>query len=111
MAEGIRFHFDESVELAVAKGLRRLGLDITTSQEMALLHKDDDVQFAFAKAQGRVIVTHDTHFFGLVAQQAEHPGLVFCEMHSRSIGEMVRGLKHIYDNHTPQEMSGQIEYL
>lgn len=111
MAERIRFHLDENVAPAIAEGLRRWRIDVTTSQEAGLLHRNDEVQLAFAIAQGRVLVTHDTHFFTLAAARPEHPGIVFSEMHALSIGQMVRGLKHICDTWTAEDMAGQIEYL
>lgn len=37
MAEKVRFHLDENVSNAVAEGLRRRGVDVTTTPEEALI--------------------------------------------------------------------------
>ena len=41
MAEKIRFHLDENVSNAVAEGLRRRGIDITTTPEESLISVSD----------------------------------------------------------------------
>lgn len=41
MAEKIRFHLDENVSTAVAEGLRRRGIDVTTTPEQALIGISD----------------------------------------------------------------------
>jgi antitoxin component of RelBE/YafQ-DinJ toxin-antitoxin module len=52
MPERIRFHLDENVSHAVAAGLRRRGLDITTAVEIGLRAASDEEQLAFAFSQG-----------------------------------------------------------
>jgi hypothetical protein len=36
MAEGIRFHLDENVDRAIALGLRRRAIDVTTTKDAGL---------------------------------------------------------------------------
>ena len=57
MAEVIRFHLDENVNPAIAVGLRKRGIDVTTSQEVGLLGVSDLEQLAYARREGRVILT------------------------------------------------------
>ena len=59
MAKTIRFHLDEHVEPAIAAGLRRRGIDVTTSADAGLLGADDTDHVAFALGQDRVIFTSD----------------------------------------------------
>ena len=61
----IRYHLDEHVDPAVAKGLRQRGVDVTTTVEAGLAGASDDGQLAFAAADGRVFVTRDRHFLVL----------------------------------------------
>lgn len=42
MARTIRFHLDENVHRAIAEGLRRRGIDVTTTPEVGLLNATDD---------------------------------------------------------------------
>jgi predicted nuclease of predicted toxin-antitoxin system len=62
MVERIRFHLDENVSNAVAEGLRRRGIDVTTTPEESLISVSDLGQLEFALSQKRVIFTQDTDF-------------------------------------------------
>jgi hypothetical protein len=44
----IRFHLDENISQAIANGLRRRGIDVTTTPEESLIGKLDEEQLAFA---------------------------------------------------------------
>ena len=58
----LRFHLDENVPTAVARGLRARGIDLTTADEAGLLSAEDEVHLAIATTAGRVVVTHDEDF-------------------------------------------------
>ena len=111
MSEQIRFHLDENVDPAVATALRLQGIDVTTTREMNLLGQPDDVQFNFVCRQRRVIVTHDTDFLRLAAQNEAHWGVAFCQKGTRSLGEIIRSLTLIYEVLSADEMKSTIEYL
>ncbi|MFM7577922.1 MAG: DUF5615 family PIN-like protein, partial [Microcystaceae cyanobacterium] len=59
MSGQIKFHLDENVSNAVAEGLRRRGIDVTTTPEQNLIGVSDREQLTFAFEQGRVIFTQD----------------------------------------------------
>ena len=65
MAEAIRYHLDEHVATAVAVGLRSRGVDVTTTVEAGLMRASDLDQLAYARAERRVLVTHDADFLRL----------------------------------------------
>ena len=67
MARTIRFHLDENCHRAIAEGLRRRGVDVTTTPEVGLLHASDEKQIAYALPLGRVIFTQDRDFLRLHA--------------------------------------------
>jgi predicted nuclease of predicted toxin-antitoxin system len=71
----IRFHLDEHIPASIAAGLRRRGIDASTSAESGLLAADDPAQLAFAASSGRVLVTHDADFLRLHADGATHAGI------------------------------------
>ena len=50
---------DENVGNAIADGLRRRGIDVTTTSEEDMISALDEVQLEFALSQGRVIFTQD----------------------------------------------------
>src|SRR5687768_2761563 len=87
MARTIRFHLDEHVAHAVAQGLQRLGIDVTTSAEAGLLGAADAEQIAYGIAHRRVIFTEDGDFLALAAAGVEHAGLAYCRQNTRSIGQ------------------------
>ena len=65
MARTMRFHLDEHLPHAIAEGLRRRGIDVTTTVEAGLRGASDDVHLAYALEQQRVIVTNDLDFLVL----------------------------------------------
>ena len=107
----MRFHLDENVDHAIARGLRRRGLDVTTSTDADLLHSPDEDQLAFAARDGRVIVTHDRDLVRLHALGSSHAGIAYCMSGTRSIGEVVRHLLLMNECLDDEEMVGQVEYL
>lgn len=107
----IKFHLDENVSNAVAEGLRRQGIDVTTTPEMELMGVTDEVQIAFALAQQRIIFTQDDDFLRLHQTKIAHAGVIYCHQGSRSIGEMIRALALIWEWVEPEDMVGQVEFI
>jgi len=73
----IRFHLDEHISTSVAAGLRRRGIDVTTTPEAGLMGSDDAAQLSFATSHGRVMVTHDADFLRLDAEGTIHAGIAY----------------------------------
>src|SRR5690606_17252571 len=92
----VRYHLDESVDPAVAIGLRRRGVDATTSGEQGLLGTTDERQLDFATFHQRLLVTHDQDFLRLAAAGAKHHGIAYCPPQARGIGEIVRRLMQLW---------------
>lgn len=111
MPECIRFHLDENVDPDIALALRRASIDVTTSQEAKLLAESDTAQLSFAKAQSRVLVTHDDDFLILHSQGIKHSGIVYCRKDIKPIGYIIRMLILLHEVATPEEMQGKVEYL
>ena len=86
MKDRIRFHLDENISQAIANGLRRRGIDVTTTPEENLSGKLDEEQLTFAVSQKRVIFTQDTDFLRLQQQGVSHYGIAYCQQKSKSIG-------------------------
>jgi predicted nuclease of predicted toxin-antitoxin system len=111
MPRTIRFHLDEHVPHAVANGVRRLGIDVTTSTDAKLLRATDAEQIAYGLAEQRVIFTEDDDFLALAASGVHHPGLAYCGQNTRSIGQIVRGLHLIWEVYEPDEMINRVAFL
>jgi len=107
----IRYHLDENVNLAIAQGLRRAGIDVTTSRDVGLLGKSDLEHLLFAKSQKRILLTHDDDLLVLAHRGYEHYGIAYCRKDDRSTGYIIRMLILLYEVALPDEMKGKIEYL
>ena len=111
MTVPIRFHLDENVDSAVADGLRRRGVDVSTAFGANLLHASDEQQLDFAGREGRVLVTHDEDFLVLAKKGLAHAGIAYCHPESRSIGQIIAALMLIRDCLNAEEMRDHIEFL
>ncbi|HEX7184845.1 MAG TPA: DUF5615 family PIN-like protein [Thermoanaerobaculia bacterium] len=111
MAGEIRFHFDECVPFPAAEGLRRRGIDATTSPETGLLHAKDESQLAHATREGRVLVTQDADFLRIHGQGVRHRGIAYYEPGVLTIGQLVKALVLVHAVLTPEEMENQVEFL
>ena len=106
----MRFHLDEHVDRAIAVGLRRRGIDVTTTSDAQLSSADDLQHVNFALRDGRVIFTNDADFLVLNHGGFEHAGIAYCARNQRSIGEIIRHLCLMHDCMNDDEMIGQVEY-
>jgi uncharacterized protein with PIN domain len=111
VADKIRFHLDEHIGHAIAMGLRRRGIDVTTTVDAGLRTEDDDTQMAFIRQEQRIFVTCDAGFLARSSAGEEHFGIVYYPPNARSIGEVVNFLTLVYEVLTPEEMVNQIVYL
>jgi len=110
MAE-IRYHLDEHVDTAVAVGLRRRGVNVTTTVEAGLVRSSDPQQLAFARSQQRVFVTRDRRILESVTRGTSHAGIVIARTGRGVIGPTVLALAHLHRTATAEEMVDRIEYL
>jgi predicted nuclease of predicted toxin-antitoxin system len=111
MANRLRFHLDEHVPAAVAEGLRRRGVDVTTTAESGLLSADDREQLEHARREGRVLVTHDADFLRLHRLDLPHAGIVYGHSGDYSAGQVIRFLLFLAEILSPEEMVGRVEFL
>jgi len=111
MSERIKFHLDENVSNAVADGLRRRGIDVTTTPEQNPISASDQEQLTFALEQERVLFTQDDDFLKLHQANIPHAGITYCHQGSRSIGEIIRTLVLIWEWVEPTDMMGKVEFL
>jgi predicted nuclease of predicted toxin-antitoxin system len=111
MPRTIRFHLDENCSRAIAGGLRRRGVDVTTTPEAGLMGSTDEHQAAFGLAEGRVLFTQDQDFLHLDAEGVPHAGIAYCAKDTKSIGELIQSLVLIWEIYEPEEITGRIEFL
>ena len=111
MPQTLRFHLDEHVAAAIAAGLRRRGIDVTTAADAGLLGSNDYDHVAFALPQGRVIYTNDEDFLVLHDQGTPHAGIVYCHQQRRSIGDVIRALTLLWEVLESEDMRNHVEFI
>ena len=111
MPRTIRFHLDENTDPALASGLRRYWIDVTTSQETGLLGAVDTVQLAHAQAHGRVLFTHDSDHLALSAQGAQHCGIAYCHQKKLPLASIIDGLVLVWEVLEADEMVNRVEFI
>ncbi|MEX2175287.1 MAG: DUF5615 family PIN-like protein [Pirellulaceae bacterium] len=107
----LRFHLDESVNHAVARGLRQRGIEATTTTDAGLTGETDKAQLEYAVCNGATLVTHDRDFLRIVAATGDHPGVAYCPPGRRTIGQIVLRLVHLWRTTSADEMRGRTEFL
>jgi predicted nuclease of predicted toxin-antitoxin system len=85
----IRFHLDENCHRPIAEGLRRRGVDVTSTPEVGLLKSSDAQPIAHALPLERVIFTQDRDFLKLHAASVRHSGIAYCDKDKNGICEIV----------------------
>jgi predicted nuclease of predicted toxin-antitoxin system len=111
MPRTIRFHLDEHVDSAIAQGLRRRGIDVTTTVEANLLGASDDRHLAYALSEKRAIVTFDSDFLATAQCGERHSGITYRFQGNSHIGHVIRSLELIWELLEADEMMNRVEYL
>lgn len=106
----IKFYFDEHLDGRVADGLRRRGVNVLTVQAAGRRGLSDVEQLIFATQQGRVMVTSDSDYLILAAQDSLHAGIAYVQP-GTAIGRMINDLLLLHGALTPDEMKNHVEYL
>jgi hypothetical protein len=111
MPGALKFHLDEHVPPAIADGLRRRGIDVTTTLDAGLSGAVDFDHISFALTQGCVIFTHDDDYLTLHAPGVEHNGISYCHQHARTIGQILSHLLLMHQVLDSDEMKNRVEYV
>ena len=111
MPRTLRFHLDENCPYAIAEGLRRRGIDVTTTPDASLIGASDEEQASYALGEGRVIFTLDKDFLRLHASGVPHAGIVYCRQGKRGIGRIIQALTEVWEVMEQEEMQNWLVYL
>lgn len=111
----IRIYTNESVDVAVAEGLKRRGVDAFSARDTGNLGLTDEEQLVYAGKEKAAIFTHDADFLEIAARLMEegktHHGIIYCHQKSYPIGEYVRRLRMLSSVLTSRDMVNHIEFL
>ena len=104
------FLTDEHIANAVAIGLRARGIDASTAAEAEQLTASDAALIAFARTEGRVLITADPDHLRLHAAGVPHAGILFAPSDA-TIGLIIAGAMLIAEVLTAEEMVNRVEFL
>jgi predicted nuclease of predicted toxin-antitoxin system len=107
----IRFHLDEQMPRSLALGLRRRGVDVTTSHDANLLGANDPDQLAFAASAKRVLVTHDADFLRIARLEISHAGIAYCHSEKFTTRQLQGALLQLADCVSAEAIQGQVHFL
>jgi predicted nuclease of predicted toxin-antitoxin system len=107
----MRFHLDEHIPSSVADGLRRRGIDVTTTLQAGLSGAMDRAHLVYARESSRVILTQDEDFLAMAAAGMEHSGIVFCSQGARTVGQIIEFLLLLDGCLSETEMRNHIEFV
>ncbi len=110
MPGNLRFHLDESVTRKVADGLRRRDIDCTSTPEQGMIGRSDEDQLAFAKSDGRVLITADVDFLAISAVNSDHAGIIFW-LQDRHFGQLIRELHEMSFAKQPNDLAGRVMFI
>ena len=111
----IRIYTDESVDVAIAQGLQRRGVEAFSARDRDKLGLTDEEQLIFASEEKCTIFTHDTDFLRIAAQWIDerrtHFGVIYCHQITYGIGDCIRNLKILATVLRSEDMINHIEFL
>jgi len=111
----LKIYTDENVDVRVVQGLRRRGIEVTSTREEGKVGATDDSHFVYATSLGSVIFTHDPDFIEIATQKSrrgeKHYGVIFAAMHRLSLGECIRRLALYAEVVSAEEMIDRVEFL
>jgi len=112
MGEKISFYFDEHLSRKVAAGLEARGYQVIMAVDVNMVDKDDLTEhLRYATENTMVMVTCDRPFAGRAASQSDHSGLICWTGVLDDFGGQVRILNEFAEQHTLQEVQGQVYWL
>ena len=111
----IRIYTDESVDVAIAEGLQRRGIEAFSARDRDKLGLTDEEQLIFAREEKATIFTHDTDFLRIAAQWNDegrtHCGVIYCHQTTYGIGDRIRSLKILATVLSSEDKINHIEFL
>jgi Domain of unknown function (DUF5615) len=111
----IRIYTDESVDVAVAAGPKRRGVDAWSARDVGNLGLSDEEQLRYASLEQAVIFSHDADFLRLARDWTQqgigHTGIIYVQEQKLGVGECVRRLLDYALMLEADEMRNRIEFL
>ena len=102
----MRFLTDQDVYATTVRFLSGLGHDVVTAAQLGLAQAEDAALLQAAQAQGRIFVTRDRDFGGLVFVQGGGSGVVYLRMTPATQNAVHAELERALTLYSEQELQG-----
>jgi len=107
---------EDSMDDDFVQALRSRNVDVLTVADVGMLHKTDEEQLAWATEHDRVIFSFNARDFYrlhtlLLEQGSAHRGIVLAPQQRYSIGELLRGVLHLVNTRSAEDLVGKLEFL
>ena len=96
---------------AAATELPKLGIDVLLAKTVTPPRTPDLTQLSFAAKERRVLCTQDKHFLEIARKHPNHWGIAFVKSKSSEIGSVVKALRELHQNESPDSMRNMLTYL
>lgn len=102
----MKFLTDQDVYSTTVRFLSGLGHDVVTAVHLSLAQAEDTELLGIAQEQGRVFVTRDRDFGGIVFAQGSGAGVIYLRMLPPSQDAVHAELERVLMLYTEQELQG-----
>jgi predicted nuclease of predicted toxin-antitoxin system len=102
----MKFLTDQDVFAATVRFLSGLGHDVVTAAQLGLAQATDAELLRVAQEQGRIFVTRDRDFGGLVFVQGGGAGVVYLRMLPATVNAVHAEFERVLTLYTEQELQG-----
>lgn len=110
----LRLYADETVDLRIARGLERRGVDVKTAQHDELIGAPRPLQLEHVSELKRVIVSTDADFLELAdaarSARQRFPGLIFI-LPSTKVDTAIRSIALLATALRPSDIESWIEWV
>ncbi|MCX6995572.1 MAG: DUF5615 family PIN-like protein [Kiritimatiellaeota bacterium] len=100
----MKFLLDQDVYAITERFLARLGHDVVTALSLGLSAAEDAVLLARAHDEGRILVTRDRDFGGLVFVQRAGPGVVYLRITPATVQSVHQEIKTVLGRYTESDL-------
>ncbi len=102
----MRFLGDQDVYAGTLLLLSSLGHDVVSAAQLGLAQAEDTELLRVAQEQGRILVTRDRDFGGLVFVQGNGPGIVYLRILPSTRNAVHAEFERVLTLYTEQELQG-----
>jgi predicted nuclease of predicted toxin-antitoxin system len=102
----MKFLTDQDVYATTVRFLSGLGHDVVTAAQLGLAQAEDTELLRVAQEQGRLFITRDRDFGGLIFVQGSGAGVIYLRMSPAAQNAVHAELERILTLYSEQELQG-----